>query len=95
MNTEIKLKVKISDVPTEFRMVVMDYYSLIKSSLFFHEQFAKDMSFDNARMLNNSFNKVIGAQKIIKQLYQVPNFCLPTFVLEKQEQFQSNYDSLR
>jgi hypothetical protein len=84
----MNLTIKISDVPSEYQMLVLKYRSLLKTSIYFMEEFFKTLSFDDSRHVNDSINKVVGAQSMIKILFDNGTFCMPTIVIEDQEKFE-------
>lgn len=83
----MKTEIKISDVPSEYRMLVLEYRGMIKAAIFFMERFFTELSFDSSRSMNDSIQKVDGAQKMIGRLYNVQGFVLPDFVVKDQETF--------
>lgn len=87
--TEMNTEINISDVPSEYRMMVLQYRTLLKASIFFMESFFENLSFNSSRQMNDSINKVVGAQTLIKVLFNNENFCLPTMVANDQEKFEN------
>lgn len=95
MNLEIERKINIADVPKEFRMAVLKYRGLIKASLYFMECFAEETTIQNAKRLEKSIDKTIGAENIIKLLFDVPGFCLPSNIIQEQQDFKEKISHLQ